>query len=168
MHPVIHPVTINYSLSIRKVMEENQKLDIPNLTIDQLKGIAIGKIFVIFEEQRNYFYLETGLIDYLLQFKRVYTELNAGIKYTSTVSCDYFYNQLEYRLDTNQSTLTIIEGNGGFFCISIDFQEFMKALREFITSTAEELRLLYPDLEKNPHFEEHFPRPDKIQEQEIE
>ena len=168
MHPIIYPITIDYSLSICQAKEENHKLDIPKLTIGQLKGMAKGKIFFVFEDQRNYFFLETGLIDYLLQFKRVFSELESGEEQTSSISGDYYYNSLDYRLDVKKGILFIKDELGRSFDISVDFQEFMKALREFITSTAEELRLLYPDLEKNPHFEEHFPRPDKIQEQEIE
>ena len=158
MHPIIYPITIDYSLSIRQVREENLNLDISNLTIDQLKGMANGKIFFVFEDQRDYFFLETGIIDYLLQFKRVYRELESGTEQTNSISCDYYYNCLEYNHDVQKGTLAIKDELGRSFNILVNFQEFMNALKGFINSTAEELRVLYPDLGGNPHFTENFPK----------
>src|SRR5688500_15392830 len=92
-------VIFEYCIKLNVSKAERSNFDIPKLDIDELKGIANGKMFVFFEPKRDYMILETGIIDYLLQFKSVIDEIDSGNYNTFSVSCDYYSNSLKYLYD---------------------------------------------------------------------
>jgi hypothetical protein len=145
-------VIFDYCLKLSVSQKERSSLDVSNLDNDELKGIANGKIFVFFEPKREYMVLETGIIDYLLQFKIVINEIDSGNYSPFSVSCDYYSNSLKYLYDNKTGKLKIIEVNGADFKITTNYEKFKSSFLKFYKNTMEELLLYYPELRDNKFF----------------
>ncbi len=140
----------DYSIPIRTIQSDLSNFDIVNLSLNELKGIAYGKLYVFFDAS-TYIVLETGIIDYSLQFDGVIKEIDSGNNNPFSVSCDWYSNSLNYQYDKNDS-LTIYEVNSGDFEITTKYSLFKKGFLKFKKRILEELVYYYPDLEKNQSF----------------
>lgn len=145
-------IIFEYCLKLNVSQEERKRFDLPRLDNNELKAIANGKMFVFFEPQREYMVLETGIIDYLLQFKSVIDEIDSGNYNTFSVSCDYYSNSLEYSFDSKTGKLKIVEVNGGDFEITTKYEKFKSSFLKFYKNTIKELFLYYPELQDNEIF----------------
>jgi hypothetical protein len=94
-------VILDYKLDFSQIQFENLS-DICNKDINELKGSFNGKIYIFFQSDnfgRNYIILETGIIDYLIQFKNVIAEIEIGNYTPFSVSCDFYNNNFHYKYD---------------------------------------------------------------------
>lgn len=147
-------VVFDYVIRLSEIESNKINLDIENLDIDGLKGIANGKIFIFFESKRQYIILETGIIDYLIQFKQVINEISNNNFETFSVSCDWYSNSLNYIYNKEKDVLKIKEVNSNLFDIEIEYFSFKKALSFFYKKTIDELLKIYPKLINNSIFDE--------------
>ena len=144
-------VIYDYSLRLDQI-ENDKYLELSTITLDEIKRIAKGRMFIFFEPKREYIILDTGIIDYLLQIKGVIEEIDNGNIKPFSVSCDWYSNSLEYTYDINFDVLKIREVNGNLFEIETKYKLFKKSFEKFYKKTMIELSKLYPELSKNKNF----------------
>lgn len=147
-------VTFEYSLKYDTIYQENKIYNLPELSIHELKRITIGKIFIFFLPQRNFIVLNTGIIDYLQQFKQVFKEVDSGNFNTFSVSCDWYSNNLSYIYDDVTKTICITETNGQEFEIITDYRVLKKSFIKFWNEIIKDLITYYPQLKLNNAFME--------------
>lgn len=145
-------VIFDFSLRKSQIKKELDSYDYSKFNEDELKGIAMGKMYIFFETQREYIILETGMIDYLIQIRDVIQEIKNGNYFTFSVSCDYYSNSLGYEYDDIRGVLTIVETNNRLFKISTNFLAFKKGFEKFPKMVITELELEYPELLLNEAF----------------
>lgn len=150
-------IFFDYKIDLVSTNEEN-KLDFKAFEIHDLKSFFNGKIYVFFQykNKRNFMILETGIVDYLLQFDDLILSIEKGIYKTFTISCDYYSNNFLYEYSNVNNNLTINEGNANLYTISCDYDDFKKAYLKFRKRTLRELGILYPTLIGNKTFNEFF------------
>ncbi|KQS46603.1 hypothetical protein ASG38_12505 [Flavobacterium sp. Leaf359] len=138
----------------------NTQHSLKTLDIDELKSEFKGRIYIIFKydkpKKRNFIVLETGIIDYLLQFNIVIKEIEMGNYTPFSVSCDYYSNSLSYHYFKENDNLEIYEGNDGIFTITCKYKKFKSNYEEFRKKTIYELVTVYPELKENIAFLENF------------
>ncbi|HBS11072.1 MAG TPA: hypothetical protein DEO36_00805 [Flavobacteriaceae bacterium] len=142
-------ILFDFTLNVQNVAFERKNLDISNLDLDNLKGIANGKMYIFFEPQRKYIKLETGIIDYLLQLKNVIEEIQTGNYTPFSVSCDWYSNSLKYDFENNSGILIIKETNENLFEIKTKFKIFQKSFIKFYEKVLLDLEIYYPELLHN-------------------
>jgi hypothetical protein len=145
-------IIFDFSLSPTLVQKEREGQEISQLTLDELRRIALGKIFIFFETKREYILLETELIDYLLQIRGVIDHIDSGIHQSFTVSRDCFSNGLTFTYLPQQQLLEISEVNAALFKIKTSYKEFKKEFSKFFNSTMSELVVYYPELHNNSTY----------------
>ncbi|KAA2215634.1 hypothetical protein [Chryseobacterium sediminis] len=150
-------VFFDYKIDLITIKEES-KVDFKAFEIHDLKSFFNGKIFVFFQykSKRNFIILETGIIDYILQFDDLILSIEKGIYKTFTISCDYYSNNFIYEYSNVNNSLIINEGNADLYTISCNYADFKKAYLKFRKRALRELNVLYPDLINNKVFNEHF------------
>lgn len=150
-------IFFDYKIDLVTIKEEN-KVDFKVFEIHDLKSFFNGKIYVFFQykSKRNFIILETGIIDYLLQFDDLILSIEKGIYKTFTISCDYYSNNFMYEYSNVNNNLIINEGNANLYTISCDYDDFKKAYLKFKKRTLRELSILYPALIDNKAFNEYF------------
>ncbi|MDQ6528088.1 hypothetical protein [Flavobacterium sp. LHD-85] len=152
-------IIFDYKLDLKVVESERKAGNIREYDIDWLKGICNGRIFIFFDsvnsEKRNFMLLETGIIDYLLQFENMFSYKEEPDYVFSLVSCDYYSNSnyFKYTLPDN---LEIKEGNGGIYVINCKYSSFKKSYENFRKKVIGELIVYYPELLENNSFKDIF------------
>ncbi len=149
---------ITFDLLIRPetTVRDHQRLDIKSLDERGLRRLGTGKLFIVFEPQRDYIVIESELLDYLLQLRGVIQQIDAGNHETFAVSGDYFSNHLRFTYRPQDKGLEIYEANGGDFKINISYKDFRLAFTKFYPEAISDFTLLYPELKKNEAFQKHY------------
>ncbi|KFF27100.1 hypothetical protein [Chryseobacterium vrystaatense] len=150
-------ISFDYKIDLATIAAESQ-MDFESFDIHNLKGFFNGKIYVFFHEKnkRNFIVLETGIVDYLLQFDDLILSIGKGIYKTFTISCDYYSNNLLYEYSSINNTLIINEGNANSYTISCNYDDFKKGYLKFRKRVLRELSILYPGLSSSQAFLEYF------------
>ncbi|SHK57492.1 hypothetical protein [Epilithonimonas mollis] len=155
----MNKVFFDYKLDLIEIKKENQ-LDFTELDIHKLKNMLNGRIYVFFEydnpKKRNFMLLDTGIIDYLIQFNNVLTYIDKGNSETFTVSRDYYSNSLDYFYSKENDSLKISEVNSALYTIICNYKDFKKNYEKFRKKVLNELVVFYPQLKENNAFKEHF------------
>lgn len=152
-------IIFDYKLDLKVVDSERKAGNIKDYDTDWLKGICNGRIFIFFDstncKKRNFMLLETGIIDYLLQFDNMFSYKEEPGYIFSLVSCDYYSNSIYFKY-TLPNNLEIKEGNGGIYSINCKYKSFKKAYMNFRKKVIGELAIYYPELLENNSFKENF------------
>lgn len=149
-------VFFDYSIDLQKVIQLEDAI----LDIYKLKNIFNGRIFIFFDSEnkkkRNFILLETGILDYILQFDNLISYIDKGNNESFTVSSDYYSNSLNYIRSNENDNLEIYEVNNALYNIICKYKDFKKGYEKFRKRTLNELIVLFPILEQNAVFKEHF------------
>ncbi|MDR6157660.1 translation elongation factor P/translation initiation factor 5A [Chryseobacterium sp. SLBN-27] len=149
----------DHKLDLEIIKHENE-LDLTLLDLFKLKNVFNGRIYIFFDfnsrKKRNFIILETGIIDYILQFDNLISYLDKGNNETFTVSNDYYSNSLNYIYSKENDRLEIFEVNNNLFTIICKYSDFKKAYNGFRKRVLKELIILYPNLTYNKIFIEYF------------
>lgn len=145
-------VIFDYTLSLSEIQISNELINQKELSIDELKSIANGNIYIFFEPQRNYISLETGIIDYLIQLKNVIKEIKLGNNTPFSVSCDWFSNSLSFEYEPPTNILTIREVNDNKFKIKTRLNIFEISFIKFEQRVLRDFEFLFPKLNLNQNF----------------
>lgn len=155
----MNKVLFDYKIDLLIITQENNNnFDIYD--IDYLKGFFNGRIYIFFDYdnhiKRNFIMLETGILDYILQFDMFFSYALNDKEKINLVSCDYYSNSLDFLYYKENNNLEISEVNSALYTISCNYNEFRKAYEKFRKKTLDELVVFYPQLKKNKYFIEYF------------
>ncbi|UUC46756.1 hypothetical protein [Flavobacterium cerinum] len=145
-------VRFEYILKYSTIKSDKENLDIAELSLPGLKKIAFGKIVVFFAPKKEYILLETGIIDYLEQFRIIIKEIDSGNHNPFSVSSDWYSNSLKYFYDKKSDKIRILESNDNEFDIMTDYTSFKKAYSKFRENTIKDIIECYPELKNNEAF----------------
>lgn len=145
-------IYFDFSIKTKVVEDESTNNNVEKLSLDELKGIMNGNLFIIFEPQREYIILRTGIFDYLKQIQGVIEEIEQGNLTPFSVSCDWYSNNLSYKYEKSNDQLRIIDVNEQRFEIVTSYKLFKKAFDKFYKQAIEDILLLYPALRNNFQF----------------
>jgi hypothetical protein len=133
------------------VHADSDKYDLATLDERSVRRFARGRIFITFEDPRQFILIDSEVLDYILQLKGVIAEIDSGNHKTFTVSPDYYNNNLQFTYSKADELIEIYEVNGGDFKIVVPFVDFRAAILQFYRQSLDELLLLYPAV-SNSHF----------------
>lgn len=128
-------------------------MNITTLEARGLRRLAEGKIYIIFEESREFIVIESEVLDYLLQLRGVVDLIDSGNHQTVAVSGDYYSNNLRFTYSPQSKNLEIYEVNGGDFKIVTPYKVFRASLLEFYQRALGDLTIMYPELVENDEFQ---------------
>lgn len=152
-------ILFDYKIDLTTITQENKK-DFKLINIDDLKRFCNGRIYIFFNyessKKRNFILLETGIIDYILQFDNLISYIDNGNNETFTVSCDYYSNSLNYNYFKENNCLEIYEVNNALFTITCKYKDFKREYEKFRKKVLGELIVFYPELTYNKYFVEYF------------
>lgn len=151
-------VFFDYKLNISTILEKND-IKLKSYDIHELKSFVYGNIYIFFyyhTSKRDFIVLETGIIDYLLQFDDLFLSIEKGIYKTFTISCDYYSNNLLYKYSIKSNIINISEGNANLYTIDCNYDIFKMAYMNFRKKIIKELITFYPDLNTNVCFVKNF------------
>lgn len=154
----MNKIFFDYKIDLFVIAQDNQ-IDYKEYELYQLKGICNGRIYIFFDydkKKRNFMLLETGILDYILQFDNLFSYLDAGNYETFTVSGDYYSNNLSYIYSKENDTLEIHDVNSDLYYITCKYKDFKKAYEKFRKKTLLELITFYPEFKNNKYFIEYF------------
>lgn len=146
-------ITIDYSLRPATVDGDRRAFDISNLDEVGLRKLGKGRLFVIDNKNRNFFVVESQVLDYANQLVGVAAEFNRGNYETFAVSPDFFSNNLRFKYSPQSKQVEVSEVNGGSFCVSFVFSSFEYALKRFYSDLLAEYQSHYPELAHNGAFQ---------------
>lgn len=145
-------ITFDYSYRIQSVMNDRESVNLTEIDVYQCRNLLYGCLYIIFEPQREYIRIESGIIDYMLQIKEVIESFDSGVREMVTVSPDYYNNNIRYTYSPNRGSLELYEMNGGEFRINTNFKLFKREFISFYKEAISDLMLLYPEFKINNSF----------------
>lgn len=152
----MNSVLFGYKLE-NKIVED---ITIKYCDIYDLKKKIRGSIYIYFDysniKTRKKIILETGILDYILQFDSLFSYLDKGNNEAFTVSYDFYSNSLDYFYNNDINELIISESNNGLFRISCNYTDFKQGYKKFRKKTLNELTILFPQLKQNITFKKYF------------
>jgi len=147
-------IIIDYSLRPTTVTSDRKSFDVRSLDEKGLRKLGKGRLFVIDNEKRCFFMIDSQVLDYANQLVGVLSEFERGNYETFAVSPDYYSNNLSFKFDPQAKKMEVYEVNGGDFRLSIPYKPFKEALRRFYSDLLDDYLLLYPELEDNHAFQQ--------------
>lgn len=151
-------VFFDYKIDITTINEESL-LDFNSLNIYDLKNLFKGRMYIFFDwnnKNRNFMFLETGILDYIVQFDELFSYIDKGNSKSFTVSNDYYSNNLNYLYSRENDDLQIYEVNSALYSIICKYKDFKKGYTIFRKKALSEIVILYPNLKTNSTFIETF------------
>lgn len=155
----MNKVFFDYKIDLSVITQENLN-DYKTFELYQLKGICYGHIYIFFDynnrKKRNFILLETGILDYILQFDMLFSYNLDDKDQINLVSGDYYSNSLDFTYTKATDDLKIYDINNALYTIICKYKDFKKSYKIFRKKVLNELIIFYPQLEENNDFLEHF------------
>ena len=152
-------IFFDYKIDLARIAEDN-KTNYKIFELYQLKGLCYGHIYIFFDynnrKKRNFMLLETGILDYILQFDMLFSYNLDDKDQINLVSGDYYSNSLDFTYIKATDNLEIYDVNNALYTINCKYKDFKKAYEKFRKKVLNELIIFYPELDENPAFLEHF------------
>ncbi|MHA3789024.1 hypothetical protein ACX0HA_12485 [Flavobacterium hauense] len=146
-------VFFDYQLNYDTIVSEKKKHDFSSINEIELFRIAQGKIFIFFEEQRNFIIIEDSILSYLKQIKFALRDIDEGNFTAFTVSThDWFSNNIRFTYDDKSSNLRLFEMNNHDFDIQITYLSFKNIFNKFSKKCISQIIEVYPELLINENF----------------
>lgn len=154
-------IYFDYKLHLSEI-ENCKKINLNSLSFVELYAdLFEGNIYIFFnynqnDTERNFIFLKTGILDYLLQFDSVINEIDNGNYNIFSVSSDYYSNSLSYYYSEENDEFEIHEVNDNLFTINCNYSQFKIEYKKFKKNTLDDLIFYFPQLMENDEFINHF------------
>ena len=143
-------VKFKFVLDLKQVATDCNTYDIKLASLQELKCIAKGKVYLDIGSEKEIIIFDTEIVDYILQLLAVIKEIDSGnFNAFSVSSMDYYSNSYEYNYYPKSGELEIREANDDEFGVITNYNKFKKDVEKFNRKVRIELEKHYPELSKN-------------------